>query len=257
MVRPTSTDHPGVARFVDAGNYAVAGAVTLLDRAPSPYRHYELTPVQTRFIFAHKGWSKVVGFNTRNVVHRVHHYIQNEALERCNADGLYINPVIGPKKTNDFLPGPIMQSYQSLLEFGFYPPRRVVLGSFSTYSRYCGPREAVFTALCRKNMGCSHFIIGRDHTGLGTYYGPDANRHLFDAIGDIGIEPVFFENIGYHVGNNSYGPVDGSDEVKSISGTQARETLLAGKRMPDWFMHDVVQDRLLEEIARGNPVFFE
>jgi pyruvate kinase len=251
-----STDHPGVARFFAAGATAVAGPVALLERAPSPYRHFELTPAQTRFVFAHKGWSKVVGFHTRNVVHRVHHHIQNQALEHSDADGLYISPVIGPKKAHDFLPGPIMRSYQLLLEFGEYAPGKVVLGSFSTYSRYCGPREAIFTALCRKNMGCSHFIIGRDHTGVGAYYGQDDNRRMFDAVGDIGIEPVFFENIGYNVETGAYGPVDGAATVKTISGTQARESLIAGNRLPGWFMHDVVQDMLLDEIRGGRPVFF-
>jgi ATP sulfurylase len=252
----SSADHLGVARFYAAGPAAVAGPVTLLERAPSPWRHFELSPAQTRFVFAHKGWSKVVGLHTRNVVHRVHHYIQNTALERCDADGLYISPVIGPKKTHDFLPGPIMRSYQLLLEFGEYAPGKVVLGSFSTYSRYCGPREAVFTALCRKNMGCSHFIIGRDHTGVGSYYAPDDNRRLFDAVGDIGIEPVFFENIGYNVATNQYGPVDATDAVKSVSGTQARESLINEQRLPNWFMHDVVQDMLMDEIRGGRPVFF-
>jgi pyruvate kinase len=251
-----SGNHPGVARFAAAGPTAVAGPVTLLDRAPSRWRHFELTPAQTRFVFAHKGWSKVVGFHTRNVVHRVHHYIQNAALERCDADGLYISPVIGPKKTHDFLPGPIMRSYQLLLEFGEYAAGKVVLGSFSTWSRYCGPREAVFTALCRKNMGCSHFIIGRDHTGVGAYYAPDDNRRLFDAVGDIGIEPVFFDNIGYNVETDAYGPVDAAPTVRTISGTQARESLIAAERLPGWFMHDVVQDMLLDEIRSGRPVFF-
>jgi ATP sulfurylase len=149
-----------------------------------------------------------------------------------------------------------MRSYQLLLEFGEYAAGKVVLGSFSTWSRYCGPREAVFTALCRKNMGCSHFIIGRDHTGVGAYYGQDDNRRMFDAVGDIGIEPVFFENIGYNVETGAYGPVDGAATVKTISGTQARESLIAGNRLPGWFMHDVVQDMLLDEIRGGRPVFF-
>jgi ATP sulfurylase len=114
----------------------------------------------------------------------------------------------------------------------------------------------VFTALCRKNMGCSHFIIGRDHTGVGAYYAPDDNRRLFDAVGDIGIEPVFFDNIGYNVETDAYGPVDAAPTVRTISGTQARESLIAAERLPGWFMHDVVQDMLLDEIRSGRPVFF-
>lgn len=251
-----SDDHPGVQRVKRAGPHVVAGDVTLVHRRPSPTRHYELTPAQTRFIFTHKGWSRVVGFHTRNAVHRVHEYIQIQALERTGADGLYISPVIGPKKANDFLPDPIMKSYQTMLEFGLYPPGRVVLGSFPTYSRYAGPREAVFTALCRKNMGCSHFIIGRDHTGVGDFYAPDANAKLFDALDDLGIEPVFFDAHGYDPESRGYAPLT-QNGTKHISGTEVRETLRSGERLPNWFMRDLVQDVLQAEIAAGRPVFVD
>ena len=250
-----SRDHPGVDRLMRGGDRFVAGPVTLVRRAVSSLRQYELTPAQTRFIFAHKGWSKVVGFHTRNAIHRVHEHIQLVALDESGADGLFVSPVIGPKKKDDFLPEPIMRSYQLMLEFGFYPKGRVVLGSFATYSRYCGPREAVFTALCRKNMGCSHFIVGRDHTGVGDFYAPDANRRLFGELEGLGIAPVFFEDIGYDATTDAYRPVAGDSVPKSISGTEARAALRAGCRLPEWFMRDVVQDMLLGEIAAGRPVF--
>jgi ATP sulfurylase len=163
---------------MDRGNCFLGGDITLVQPLASPIRHYLLTPAQTRFIFTRLGWSQVVGFHSRNPAHRGHEFIQLQALERTGADGIYINPVSGPKKRGDFLAEPIMLSYQTLLEFGCYPKGKVVLGSFFTYSRYAGPREAVFTALCRKNMGCSHFIIGRDHTGVGNFYSRDANREL-------------------------------------------------------------------------------
>jgi len=149
-----------------------------------------------------------------------------------------------------------MKSYQMMLEFGIYPTGKVILGSFATYSRYGGPREAVFTALCRKNMGCSHFIIGRDHTGVGDFYGADANRRYFEELGDLGLTPVFFDAVGYK-------PVSGkleaasADDVNSISGTEVRETLKAGNRLPEWFMREAVQDLLLDEIASGRPVFHD
>ncbi len=251
-----SLDHPGVRRLRESGDLAIGGNILLVERLSSPYRQYELTPAQTRFIFSHKGWNKVVGFHTRNVVHRVHHHIQLDAIERSGADGLYISPVIGPKKPHDFLPGPIMKSYQLLLDFGQYDAGRAVLGSFSTYSRYSGPREAVFTAICRKNMGCSHFIIGRDHTGVGNFYAPDANAVFFESIGDIGIEPIFFEAIGYDPKSAKYISASNEGVLEPISGTMARETLLAGKRLPGWFMHDMVQDMLFEEISNGNQVFY-
>jgi pyruvate kinase len=251
-----SDDHPGVRRLRKKGNLFVAGDVTLLDRLTSPHRHFELTPAQTRMIFAHKGWSKVVGFHTRNVAHRAHFHIQMEALRLTAADGLYISPVIGPKKPDDFLAEPIMQSYQLLMEFGEYPIGKAVLGSFATYPRYAGPREAVFTALCRKNMGCSHFIIGRDHTGVGDFYALDANRRLFEDLGDIGIEPVFFPEIGYDSTEEAYRAARDGEQLESISGTRVRELLGQGERLPSWFMHDIVQDYLLEERAQGRALFY-
>lgn len=252
----TSSQHPGVARLMSGPNRFVAGDVTLVRPVPSPHRHYLLTPAQTRFIFTRLGWSQVVGFHTRNAAHRGHEWIQLQALERTGADGIYINPVARPEKPGDFLPEAILLSYQTLLEFGVYPKGKVVLGSFFTYSRYAGPREAVFTALCRKNMGCSHFIVGRDHTGVGNYYSRDANRWLFDTVGDIGIEPVFFDTIGYNSSTRNY-EVDRGQGLTMISGTQVRESLRRGESLPDWFMRDLVQDVLKSELNSGRPLFNE
>lgn len=251
----TDRSHPGVARLMARGAKFVAGAVSLLERGKSPYRHYELTPAQTRSIFVHKGWTRVVGFHTRNPAHRVHEYLQLDALASTHADGLYISPVIGPKKQGDFLPGPIMQSYQTLIQLGAYPEGKVVLGSFSTYSRFAGPREAIFTALCRKNMGCSHFIVGRDHAGVGRFYGPDAMARYAEGLGDLGVTLVYFDAIGYDPKRNDYGPANAAGAQTSISGTQVREALRAGKRLPDWFMRPEIQDMLLGEVASGHPVF--
>ena len=252
-----SPEHPGVARVLNAGNRFIGGTVTLVRPVPSPYRHFQLTPSQTRFVFARLGWSKVVAFHGRNPAHRAHEAIQLAAIERSDADGLYINPVLGPKKAGDFLPGPIMRSYQTMLEFGCYPKGKVVLGGFATYSRYAGPREAVFTALCRKNMGCSHFIIGRDHTGVGDFYPPDGNRRLFDDLGDIGITPVFFDTVGYNPDTRAYdvNAAPGT-ETQNISGTELREAIRNSSRVPDWFMRDIVQDVLLDEIESGRDVFY-
>lgn len=251
----TDPTHPGVARLRARGGCFVAGGIHLLARAQSPYRHYELTPAQTRSVFVHKGWTRVVGFHTRNPAHRVHEHIQLAALRSTHADGLYISPVIGPKKEGDFLPGPIMQSYQTLVRLGAYPEGRVVLGSFPTYSRFAGPREAVFTALCRKNMGCSHFIIGRDHAGVGQFYAPDALEKYLAELGDLGIELVRFGPIAWDPSRLNYGPVEEIDAPASISGTQVRAALAAGQRLPDWFMRPEIQDLFLAEIAQGHPVF--
>jgi ATP sulfurylase len=254
MFGTASRNHPGVARLMSRDNCFLGGDVTLVQPLPSPIRHYLLTPAQTRFIFTRLGWSQVVGFHTRNPAHRGHEFIQLEALERTGADGIYINPVTGPKKRGDFLAEPIMLSYQTLLEFGCYPKGKVVLGSFFTYSRYAGPREAIFTALCRKNMGCSHFIVGRDHTGVGNFYSREASRELFDSLGDLGIKPVFFDTVGYNTDTDRY-EVDRGQPLRIISGSKVRESLQSNKNLPDWFMRDLVQEVLLAEMKRGNPIF--
>ena len=149
-----------------------------------------------------------------------------------------------------------MLSYQTMLEFGCYPKGKVILGSFFTYSRYAGPREAVFTALCRKNMGCSHFIVGRDHTGVGNFYSPNANREFFETLGDIGIKPVFFDTVGYNNMTGNY-EADQGQPLMIIAGSEMRDTLRAGKHLPDWFMRELVQEVLIDEMKKGNPLFYE
>ncbi len=255
MFGTTSRDHPSVAKLLERDNLFLAGSVKLVQPLESPHRHYLLTPWQTRFIFTRLGWAQVVGFHSRNPAHRGHEALQIQALERTGADGIYINPIIGPKKLGDFLPEAILLSYQALLEFGCYPKGKVVLGSFFTYSRYAGPREAVFTALCRKNMGCSHFIVGRDHTGVGNFYPRHANQELFESLGDIGVKPVFFETVGYNHQTGNY-EADRGQPLMMISGTEARETLRTGERLPDWYMRDIVQDVLLAEIRSNKPMFY-
>lgn len=252
----TSTSHPGVARVSRRGTTFLAGDVELVDTPPSPFDQYKLTPAMARFIFTKKGWSRVVGFHSRNVPHRVHQLIQMKALERTHADGLFISPVIGPKKPGDYLAGPILSSYQLLLDFGHYPRGKVVLGCFATYSRYCGPREAVFTAICRRNMGCSHFIVGRDHTGVGTFYNDRDTRQLFEELHDVGVRPVFFDMLGYDPSSDSYQP-EGTPGLVSISGSEAREALRKQEELPEWYMHDLVQEALRGSIAKGEPVFCE
>ena len=252
-----SVEHPGVKRVVSAGNVLVAGKVQQVGSLTCFQRNYQLTPLQTRQIFAHKGWSRVVGFHTRNPVHRGHEHVQLRALEQTGADGLFINPAVGPKKHGDFMPEPIMLSYQVAMEFGFYPTSKVVLGSFCTYPRYAGPREAIFTALARKNMGCSHFIVGRDHAGVGNFYEKDANQKIFDQVGDIGIQPVFSEEIGYDPSTSEYGAFAGRDSMESISGSKIRSSFTGGESVPDWMMREVVQEALHRYAGSGKPLFVE
>lgn len=251
-----SNQHPGVSAFMQKGRWAIGGKVFLLNKQDSELKEYSFSPAQSRFIFEKKGWRNIVGFHTRNVPHRVHEYIQKLALENTNADGLYLTPIIGPKKKGDFLSAPVLQSYQSLIDFGHYPYGKVMLGTFQSYPRYCGPREAVFTALCRKNMGCNYFIIGRDHTGVGDFYSKDANEKLFKQLGDIGIMPLFFDEYCYCKDHDSFMPSNKATNPQLISGTQVRESLKASQAIPFWFMRDIVQNTLKDLIGSKTEIFF-
>ena len=128
------------------------------------------------------------------------------------------------------------------------------LGSFATYSRYAGPREAVFTALCRKNIGCSHFIVGRDHTGVGDFYQPEQSRELFEQLGDIGVAPVFFDEIAYDSARGAYVPAAEASTPTAISGSKARQAIARNKPLPEWFMRDIIQDHLRAEVAAGRAI---
>lgn len=252
-----SREHPGVARVLIRGGHFLSGNVTLVQPLPLPYRRYDLTPAQLRTVFAHKGWSRVVAFHSRNLVHRGHEMIQIEALERTYADGLLINPIVGHTKRGDFLPHLILDGYQAMLDYGVYPSGKVVLASFITYPRFAGPREAVFTALCRKNMGCSHFIIGRDHSGVGSFYGPNAGRELFDELGDLGIAPIFFDAIGYDLQSERYVDLKACESARPISGTEIRRALMAGEALPNWMMRSEVQDVVRAELMMKHSLFQE
>ncbi|ANT48467.1 pyruvate kinase [Mesorhizobium amorphae] len=252
-----SREHPGVARVLARGGHFLAGGITLIQPLPSPYRRYDLTPAQLRTVFAHKGWTRVVAFHSRNLVHRVHEVIQLAALERTYADGLLINPVVGNAKRGDFMPHLVLDGYQAMLDYGIYPPGKVVLASFITYPRFAGPREAVFTALCRKNMGCSHFIIGRDHSGVGGFYGANESRELFDELGDIGIEPIFFDAIGYDSQSESYVDLNACKAATPISGSEIRRALRAGEALPNWMMRSEVQEVVRAEVMMKHALFQE
>jgi ATP sulfurylase len=144
-----------------------------------------------------------------------------------------------------------------MLDFHLYPVGKVVLGSFATYPRYSGPREAVFTALCRKNLGCSHFIVGRDHTGVGDFYRPEESRALFEKLGDMGVAPVFFDEIAYDSACGAYVPAGEASAPIAISGSKARQMIAEEEALPEWFMRDIIQDHLRAEIAAGRAIFRE
>jgi pyruvate kinase len=252
----TDPQHPGVTHVLAKGEVFLGGQIEYLEQAAALSSPYKLTPAQTRMIFSIKGWRKVVAFHTRNVPHRAHEYVMREALRRSNADGLFIHPVIGTKKPGDFTAEAILGAYDLLIEEAL---PGALLGAFSTYSRYSGPREAVFTALCRKNFGCSHFVVGRDHTGVGNYYQPTAARELFESLGDLGITPVFFDQVYFCAGcgREVESCAHGDAQAQHIAGTRVREILRRGEDLPEWFVRPSLSRWLRAELAAGRPVFVD
>lgn len=246
------TAHPGVKAFKEKGDYIIGGKVFLARKSSLYPEFYSLTPKQTRGIFKNLGWKKIVGFHTRNVIHLGHEFVQKQALSLAKADALFISPVIGPKKTNDFTAKAIIQAYEAMIKNNYYAPFGALIGAFATYSRYSGPREAVFTALCRKNFGCSHFVVGRDHTGVGDFYSPNASQEIFDKLGDIGIKPIMFDEVYFCKDCNKATdkcPHTESQRIK-ISGTKARQCLLNNERIPESLMRREISD-ILEKMHKN------
>ncbi|MEK7598940.1 MAG: sulfate adenylyltransferase [Patescibacteria group bacterium] len=255
-----SQDHPGVRHIAAMKPVLLGGKITLLKRRHSDHSSYALTPRQVRRLFKERHWSRVVGFHTRNIIHRSHEYIQLDAMRRENCDGLFVHPVVGKKKSGDYNAAYIIKSYEKML--GIYPENKAVFATFNTYSRYAGPREALFTAICRQNFGCSHFIVGRDHTGVGNFYKPTASHDIFDKFPDLGIKAVKFGEVFYSKKLGRYvHSADSSDHDEAdklcISGTEARKMLEKGITPPEWFMRPEISEIIISAIKRGEEVFVE
>ncbi len=238
----TDGNHPGVAGFYERGDYLVGGPLTLLDNNRGPYAAFNLFPAETRQVFQDRGWNTVVAFQTRNVPHAGHEDLQKTVLGLC--DGLLIQPIIGKKKAGDFRDEVILETYKTLIEH-YFNPQRVFLNILPTEMRYAGPKEAILHAIMRKNYGCTHIIIGRDHAGVGNYYGEEAAIEIFEHFPDLEIQPITIRGDFWYckacarVASDRTCP-HGEEAHIPFSGTLIRKGIIEGQAPPAEIMRPEV-----------------
>ena len=241
--------HPGVNRFYSQGDWFIGGKTVFLTKVDDNISQYELSPMEAKKMFSELGWKTIVGFQTRNVPHRAHEYLHRVALE--HVDGLFVQPLVGQKKNGDYTPEAVIKSYRALVD-GFYPQNTVVFGILSTSMRYAGPREAVFHAIIRKNYGCTHFIVGRDHAGVGDYYEKYAAHKLLHKFEEeIGIKimylhgPFYCEICDGIATEHTCPHIDTNVEATyQISGSMMRQILSGGEKPDKKFLRPEILDSL-------------
>jgi len=247
--------HPGVAALQAADEIRLGGSVRVLSLDAGEFPKYRLEPKQTRAEFERRGWNTVVAFQTRNPIHRAHEYLTKVALEQT--DGLLIHPIVGETKSDDIPADVRMRCYEALIQ-GYYNPERVVLSVLPASMRYAGPREAIFHAIMRRNYGCTHFIVGRDHAGVGNYYGTYDAQVIFDRFDRdaLGIEPLKYEHSFFckKQGGMATDKTTNSSKEERVflSGTKVREMLQAGEAPPAEFTRPEVAAILIEAMRNGS-----
>lgn len=244
--------HPGVHKETSRSPFRVGGPIKVLKYEDYFFPQYSLSPMDAKKKFKEKGWKTIVGFQTRNPIHRAHEYLQRIGMEI--ADGIFIHPLIGWKKADDFSPIAVVKSYEKMLE-SFYPKNKAIFAVLKTPMRYAGPREAIFHAIIRRNYGCTHFIVGRDHAGVGNYYGKYAAHELSSKFDDLGIEilklsgPYYCQKCEGIVTENTCPHEE--EYTLAVSGTKVRSLFLSGKRPPEEYMRREISDVLIKLGKKG------